>query len=66
VEIISFEDAKARRQSKGEVTEHLLEADKEIREMQRQYREYAQFCNRWYDEHVVRKDGNGGWIYKEL
>lgn len=65
VEIISFEDAKARRQSKGKVTEHLSEADKEIQEMQRQYRELAQFYNRWYDEHVVGQDENGRWIYKD-
>lgn len=65
MEIISFDDAKARRQSKGKVTEHLPEADKEIQELQREYRELAQFCNQWYDEHVVGQDETGGWIYKD-
>lgn len=69
MKIISFEKAKARRLSKDKTPVNVPDADNEdleIQEMRRQYREYAQFCNRWYDEHVVGQDENGGWIYKDL
>lgn len=78
MKIISFEDAKGRKQSKTrrqskskiqskqKVTKHLSETDDRIAEMQRQYREYAQFCNQWYDEHVIGQDKDGRWIYKDL
>lgn len=69
MKIISFEKAKARKLSKDQKLMHLPDAgneDLEIQEMKKQYREYAQFCNRWYDEHVVGQDENGRWIYKDL
>ena len=68
MKIINFEKAKARKLSKGQNSLHLPDTDNEdleIQEMRRQYREYAQFCNRWCDEHVIGQDENGGWIYKE-
>lgn len=76
--IINFEEVKARKQSKvrrqsksrkqpkEKVTEHLPETDDRIAEMQRQYREYAQFCNQWYADHVIGQDKEGRWIYKDL
>ena len=57
MEIINFEDAKIRKQSKVR--------NKDILELQRQYREYAEFCNQWYDEHVIGQDKDGSWIYKD-
>ena len=66
MEIINFEKAKARKQSKEKVAKHLPEIDDGVLELQRQYRELAQFYNRWYDEHVIGQDENGGWIYKDL
>jgi hypothetical protein len=69
MKIINFEDAKAKMRSKEKSAKYLTDTDNEdleIQEMQRQYREYAQFCNRWYDEHVVGQDENGAWIYKDL
>lgn len=64
MKIINFEEAKARKKPKGKVTRHSPEIDKGALELQRQYREYAEYCNRWYDEHVVGQDKDGGWIYK--
>ena len=76
--IISLEDAKARKQSKvrrqsksrnqskEKITKHLPETDDHISELQRQYREYAQFCNQWYADHVIGQDKDGRWIYKDL
>lgn len=66
MKIINFEDAKAKMRSKEKSAKYLTDTDNEdleIQEMQRQYREYAQFCNRWYDEHVIGQDKDGGWIY---
>jgi len=64
--IINFEKAKAIRQSREKVTKPLSEISSGVLELQKQYQEYAQFCNRWYDEHVIGQDENGGWIYKDL
>lgn len=76
--IISFEDAKERKQSKvrrqsksrkqpkEKVTKYLPETDDRVSELQRQYREYAQFCNQWYYDHVIGQDKDGRWIYKDL
>ncbi|MDE5825500.1 MAG: hypothetical protein K2H91_12570 [Lachnospiraceae bacterium] len=66
MEIINFEKAKARKRSKEKAAKHLPEIDDGVLELQRQYRELAQFYNRWYDEHVIGQDENGGWIYKDL
>lgn len=66
MKIINFEKAKERIQQKEKAAKHLSEIDKGVLELQRQYQEYAQFCNRWYDEHVVGQDEDGGWIYKDL
>jgi len=66
MEIINFEEAKARRRSKEKAVKHLPETDAGDLELRKQYQEYAQFCNRWYDEHVVGQDKNGRWIYKNL
>ncbi len=78
MDIINFEDAKTRKQSKGmkrskvkmqskeKVTKPSLETDNSISELQRQYREYAQFCNQWYEDHVIGQDKDGRWIYKDL
>lgn len=66
MEIINFEKAKARKQSKEKVAKYLPEIDDGVLELQRQYRELAQFYNRWYDEHVIGQDENGRWIYKDL
>lgn len=83
MEIINFEDAKARKQSnarkqskirkqskvrnqsKQTITKLSSETDKGILELQRQYREYAEFCNQWYDEHVIGQDKDGSWIFKD-
>lgn len=66
MQIINFEEAKARKQSKDKVTKHLPEINDGVLELQRQYREYAEFCNCWYDEHVIGQDKDGSWIYKDL
>ncbi len=66
MKIINFEKAKARKYSKEKAVKHLSEADDGDLELQKQYRELAQFYNRWYDEHVVGQDKNGRWIYKDL
>lgn len=66
MKIINFEKAKARIQSREKVTKHLPEIDNGVLKLQKQYREYAQFCNRWYDERVIGQDENGKWIYKDL
>lgn len=81
MEVINFEDAKARKQSKVRrqsksrnqskvrkqtITKHSPATDDRIAEMQRQYREYAQFCNQWYEDHVIGQDKDGRWIYKDL
>ena len=76
--IINFEEVKARKQSKvrrqskskiqlkQKVTKHLSETDDCISELQRQYQEYAQFCNQWYADHVIGQDRDERWIYKDL
>jgi len=66
MKIINFEEAKAKIRSKEKAVKHLTGADDGALELQRQYRELAQFYNRWYDEHVVGQDENGRWIYKNL
>ncbi len=66
MKIINFEEAKARKNSKEKAEKHLSEADNGDLELQKQYRELAQFYNRWYDEHVVGQDENGRWVYKDL
>ena len=65
MEIINFEEAKERRGSKGKVVNYLKKADNDILKLQKQYQAFARFCNRWYDEHVIGQDENGGWIYKD-
>lgn len=62
MKIINFEEAKARKHLRGKQSDHLPEISDG--ELERQYREAAQFYNRWYDEHVVGQDENGRWIYK--
>lgn len=64
MKIINFEEAKARKHLREKQADYSLEESKGISELERSYREAAQFCNRWYDEHVVGQDENGGWIYK--
>ena len=66
MEIINFEKAKARKQSKEKAAKKLPEIDDGVLELQRQYRELAQFYNRWYDEHVIGQDENGRWVYRDL
>ncbi len=66
MKIINFEKAKTRIHSKGRNANHLAEADSGILKLQKQYQDIARFYNRWYDEHVVGQDENGGWIYKGL
>lgn len=56
MKIINFEEAKARKFSKDKTAKHLPKVDEGVLELQRQYREYAQFCNHWYDEHVAGQD----------
>ncbi len=62
MKIINFEEAKERKHTKERVAKHLSEVSDS--EWERQYREMAQFYNRWYDGHVAGQDENGGWIYK--
>ena len=59
MKIINFEEAKARKPLKEKAVKHLLEVDDSELELQRQYRERAQFYNQWYYEHVVGQDENG-------
>ncbi len=66
MKIINFEEAKARKRTEGNAAQHMPDADDSVLELERQYWELAQFYNRWYDEHVVGQDENGGWIYKNL
>lgn len=69
MKIINFEEAKARIHPKEKSAKYLTDTDNEdleIQDLQKQYRELAQFYNRWYDEHVVGQDENGAWIYKDL
>lgn len=78
MEIINFEDSKARKQSKTrkwsntknqfkqKITKESSKTDDRVSELQRQYREYAQFCNHWYYDHVIGQDKDGRWIYKDL
>ena len=65
MKIINFEVAKARKTLKEKVVKHLPEIDDSELELQRQYRERAQFYNQWYYEHVVGQDENGSWVYKD-
>lgn len=65
MKVINFEEAKARKRSKENAAKHLPEIDNAVLELQKQYQEYAQFCNHWYDEHVVGQDESGGWIYND-
>lgn len=62
--IINFEEAKARKRSKEKCAKNFRKPDNGELELQKQYRELVQFYERWYDEHVVGQDENGGWIYK--
>ncbi|MFG6343440.1 MAG: hypothetical protein K1W35_06590 [Lachnospiraceae bacterium] len=72
MQIINFQEtkarkqAKAKKQSKEKATKYLPGINDGVLELQRQYREYAEFCNRWYDEHVIGQDKDGSWIYKDL
>lgn len=65
MKVIDFEEAKARKYSKEKAAKNLPEIDNGVLELQKQYQEYAQFCNRWYDEHVVGQDESGRWVYKD-
>lgn len=62
--IINFEEAKARKRSKEKSAKNFQNVDNADLELQRQYRELAQFYEHWYDEHVVGQDENGRWLYK--
>ena len=64
--IINFEKAKTRKRLEEKPVTHLSEVSNGELELQKQYRENAQFYNRWYSEHVVGQDENGGWVYKHL
>ncbi len=64
MKIINFGKAKARKHSK-EKARHLPGTDNGVLELERQYREYAEYCNRWYAGHVVGQDKDRGWIYKD-
>ena len=66
MKVIDFEKARARKHLKEKDVKRLSEASVSVDELQRQYREAVQFYTRWYDEHVVGQDENGGWIYKDL
>lgn len=64
----AIKHSKARNQLKArkqKVTKHSSEIDNGVSELQRQYRELAQFYNQWYDEHVIGQDKDGSWIYKD-
>ncbi len=62
--IISFKEAKARRQPERDAQRHLPEVDNGVLELQKQYQELVRFYERWYDEHVVGQDESGAWVYK--
>ncbi len=67
MKIINFEEAKAKRHLKEKAAIHVSDTgnkDPKIQEMLRQYQEYAQYCNRWCDEHVIGQNKDGEWIYK--
>lgn len=64
MQIINFEEARARKHSKEKRAKNFLKPDNGDLELQQQYRELVQFYEDWYDEHVVGQDENGGWIYK--
>lgn len=66
MQIINFQEAKARRQPRQKLTKHSSEAGNGVLELQRQYQNNAQFYNRWYDEHVIGQDKDGSWIYKDI
>lgn len=65
MQVINFEEAKARRNLREKAVKYIPEVDEGVSELQRRYQEYAQFYNQWYDEHVVGQDKNGAWIYKD-
>ena len=65
MEIINFEDAKARKQSKTRKRSK-VKTDDRVSELQRQYQNNAQFYNQWYYDHVIGQDKDGRWIYKDL
>ena len=65
MKIINFEEAKARKRSKENTAKILPVLSDGEMELRKQYQELAQFYNRWYDEHVIGQDENGGWIYKD-
>lgn len=50
---------------KQKVTKPSPETNNGVSELQRQYRELAQFYNQWYDEHVIGQDKDGSWIFKD-
>lgn len=59
MKIINFEEAKAKIRSKEKTAKRLTDVertDDDDLDLQKQYRELAQFYNRWYDEHVVGQD----------
>lgn len=64
MKIIDFEKAKARKYSKDKIIKSFSDGDNDESELQKQYRELAQFYEHWYDEHVVGQDENGRWLYK--
>lgn len=66
MEIINFEDAKARIQAKEKTVEYSPETDDGVLELQKQYRELVRFYEQWYDDYVVGQDENGRWIYKNM
>lgn len=66
MKIIKFEEAKTRKHLKEKPKKRFTEVNDGESELERQYREAAQFYNRWYDEHVVGQDENGKWVYKYL
>lgn len=65
MQIINFEDAKAKICSKRKEEGYFAEADNGVLELQKQYRELVVFYERWYDEYVVGQDKDGRWIYKD-
>ena len=66
MKIINFEEAKTRKRTIKKIAKHFPNVDNGVLELQKKYQEYAQFCNRWYEEHVIGQDENGAWIYKDL
>ena len=62
--------SKTRKQSKVKTVRYsseksLSDTNDSVSELQRQYRELAQFYNQWYDDHVIGQDKDGRWIYKD-